>query len=956
LEAGEGGKFAQLEGLFTSGNYKSGIISKIGEYEMKKTRLFFIMIVSIVLLFGLAVPGLAAPDAPPLPSSFYGEIHFQSGDGGPSTDQYVEAHVTGVTGYAARTPILNSGGNLVYAINVPGDDPETTGVEGGVDDGTVTFLIGTRVVATGTFHSGTNFGLNIHPPKANAGGPYAGVVGETLTFSGSATDWFTSETFTYAWDLDNDDAYDNSTAQNPSLSFATTGVKTIKLQVMDSQSGIGTASATVVVVTLGGLAGQTYDGAQHAVTVEGLEGGVTVSSITYNGSATAPTNAGTYTVVVTFSNGATITKTMTIAPKDASVTPNAASKVYGDADPALSGTLNDFLPADGVTATYSRTPGETVAGSPYVISASLSATGLLSNYNITYNTANFTITAKPITVTADSGQTKVYGDDDPALTYTVLPDLVVGDSFTGALSRVAGENVGAYAITQGTLSAGGNYAITFVSANFNITAKSIAVTAEAKTKVYGDADPALTYTFTPALVAGDSFSGALSRVAGENVGPYAILQGTLALSSNYTLDFTGANLTINLRPITITADNKSKVYLETDPALTYTITSGSLAFSDTVTGALVRALGETVGAYAINQGTLALNTNYDLDFVPGTFTINAGAVTVTVTPGQSKVYGTADPVYAYTYSPTTPAVTFTGALSRVAGENAGTYAITQGTLAAANYTITFVPADFTITKDTATVALSNLIQVRDGTPKAVTVTTVPTSLSVDVTYDGLSTVPSAYGTYAVVATVNDTNYQGSASGTLYILESHSLTLKPGWNLVSFNLQPYPSAAPADVLASLGTNFDLVYAWDATGAHPSAGNWMKYDRVQGFGHTLTSMAEAQGFWIHITAATDQTLVVAGLKPTTTSIGLLTTASGWNLIGFPSTSNSTPLSGEVDYPADPTSLIYAYHAADTIDPWKLYDYNGPGYANDLTVLSPDYGYWVYVINPHTWNITY
>ena len=30
-----------------------------------------------------------------------------------------------------------------------------------------------------------------------------------------------------------------------------------------------------------------------------------------------------------------------------------------------------------------------------------------------------------------------------------------------------------------------------------------------------------------------------------------------------------------------------------------------------------------------------------------------------------------------------------------------------------------------------------------------------------------------------------------------------ITLVPGWNLVSFNLQPYPSAAPADVLASLG---------------------------------------------------------------------------------------------------------------------------------------------------------
>ena len=64
----------------------------------------------------------------------------------------------------------------------------------------------------------------------------------------------------------------------------------------------------------------------------------------------------------------------------------------GDAEPALTGTLNGFLPADGVTATYSRTPGETVEGSPYTISAVLSPAGALVNYDVTYNTADFTIT------------------------------------------------------------------------------------------------------------------------------------------------------------------------------------------------------------------------------------------------------------------------------------------------------------------------------------------------------------------------------------------------------------------------------------------------------------------------------------------------------------------------------------------------------------------------------------
>ena len=90
------------------------------------------------------------------------------------------------------------------------------------------------------------------------------------------------------------------------------------------------------------------------------------------------------------------TANFTIGKKTASVTPNAASKTYGDLDPAFTGTLTGFLAADGVTATYSRTAGETVLGSPYTISAVLSPAGVLSNYDITYKTADFTITKRPV--------------------------------------------------------------------------------------------------------------------------------------------------------------------------------------------------------------------------------------------------------------------------------------------------------------------------------------------------------------------------------------------------------------------------------------------------------------------------------------------------------------------------------------------------------------------------------
>nr|MCU0782169.1 MBG domain-containing protein [Akkermansiaceae bacterium] len=67
-----------------------------------------------------------------------------------------------------------------------------------------------------------------------------------------------------------------------------------------------------------------------------------------------------------------------------------------------------------------------------------------------------------------------------------------------------------------------------------------------------------------------------------------------------------------------------------------------------------------------------------------------------------------------------------------------------------------------------TVTLGNLAQTYDGLPKPVSVTTDPPGLAVAVTYDGSDTPPTEVGEYAVVATVTDPNYLGSASGTLVI--------------------------------------------------------------------------------------------------------------------------------------------------------------------------------------------
>jgi hypothetical protein len=172
-----------------------------------------------------------------------------------------------------------------------------------------------------------------------------------------------------------------------------------------------TASAVITTCTLTGVqaqddvscvaSGGTFDTA-NAGTAKTV-----TATVTLNGTAAAD--------YVLSSDTATATATITPAP--ATVTPNNAGKTYGAADPVLTGVLGGFFAVDHVTAAYSRTPGESVAGSPYQISAVLDPAGALANYSITYNTASFTITAtaalsltktaKPTTY-AYAGQTIVY--------------------------------------------------------------------------------------------------------------------------------------------------------------------------------------------------------------------------------------------------------------------------------------------------------------------------------------------------------------------------------------------------------------------------------------------------------------------------------------------------------------------------------------------------------------------
>uniref|UniRef100_UPI0035CB8655 beta strand repeat-containing protein n=1 Tax=uncultured Methylobacterium sp. TaxID=157278 RepID=UPI0035CB8655 len=457
-----------------------------------------------------------------------------------------------------------------------------------------------------------------------------------------------------------------------------------------------------------GLSASGLQGGQGVGVLAGLSNsfGLTAAS-GVAGSPYALSVAGTLTngnYTVTARTGGSFT----ITPRPVTVTADAQSRAYGDANPALTYQVGGrgLANGDGLTGalTTNAATGSSV-GAYAITQGSLAAS---ANYAVTYQGANLTVAARPVTVTADA-QSRAYGDANPALTYQVGGrGLANGDGLTGALTTNAatGSSVGAYAITQGSLAASANYAVTYQGANLTVAARPVTVTADAQSRVYGDANPVLTYAVGGSgLANGDGLTGGLATTAGPTtgIGAYAITQGTLAASANYALTYRGADLAVTARPLTIVAGAQSRTYGDANPALTYTVGESGLVNGDTLTGGLATTAGPTtgIGAYAITQGTLAASTNYAVTYAGAALSVLPRPITVTADNQTRRVSG-ASPALTYTIGGRglVDGDSLSGALVTDADgvSPPGVYTIGRGSLSAnANYSLAFAPGLLTVT-------------------------------------------------------------------------------------------------------------------------------------------------------------------------------------------------------------------------------------------------------------------
>ena len=307
-----------------------------------------------------------------------------------------------------------------------------------------------------------------------------------------------------------------------------------------------------------GLADPTVFPATYAGFVNGETEAVLDTRPVCSASGTAPRNAGLYTItcVGATDNNYEITHntgTLTINKATVSVTPNAKGTTYGAADPTFDFAYGAFQHSDTAsvidTAPTCGVSGAHQDAGTYTIAC---AGGLDNNYLFSFpSTALLTVSKATLTVTANAKET-VYGGADPtfnfaygAFQYTDDPD----DLDTAPTCGVSGahQDAGAYDI----ICSGGdddNYDFTYTKATLTVSKAALTVTANAKEKFAGAADPIFDFAYGPFQYTDDAAAIDTAPTCGVSgahdlSGTYDIICSGGA-DNNYAFTFENGTLTV----------------------------------------------------------------------------------------------------------------------------------------------------------------------------------------------------------------------------------------------------------------------------------------------------------------------------------------------------------------------------------------------------------------------------
>lgn len=258
---------------------------------------------------------------------------------------------------------------------------------------------------------------------------------------------------------------------------------------------------------------------------------------------------------------------------------------------------------------------------------------LVAKTNVTADIFRKAITASVVVDSKTYDGTTAASGHVSALDGLIAGDqITLGDGTYAFTDRNAGS--GKQVLVSGIAMSGAdasNYILTVpATATADILRRTVQVGIVAADKVY---DGSLTASGRVAsvtgIIAGDSVTvdgGQYSFVDANAGADKAVTVVGLAASGadagNYVIAAPeAATAAIFKRSLAVRANDVRAGWFGSAAPLSYTIVAGSIVPGDGFTGELSREPGEVPGRYRIGQGTLAIGTNYDVQFVPGTYVI-----------------------------------------------------------------------------------------------------------------------------------------------------------------------------------------------------------------------------------------------------------------------------------------------------------------------------------------------
>jgi len=532
------------------------------------------------------------------------------------------------------------------------------------------------------------------------------------------------------------------------------------------------APATVNLTSLN----QTYDGSPRTVSASTTPPGKTVT-LTYDGGSTAPVNAGSYAVVATIDEPVyqgSASGTLVVAKASQTITfPTIPSQVATATVPlAATGGGSGNAVTYAVTGPGSIGPDNvlsfTGAGTVNVTASQAGNANYLAAANVTVDVS---VSKAPATISL-SGLDQTYNASPRVVAASTMPPgRAVTLTYNGG--STAPVNAGSYAIVatiddpayQGSASgtlvvAKASQTITFPSIPIQIATATVALAATG-----GGSDNEVTYVVDsgPGAINGTSLTFTTSGTVNVTASQTGNANYLAAPNVSVSVSVGKAPASVNLTGLSQTYDGSPRVVsASTTPsgkAVILTYDGGSTPPVNAGSYAIVATIDDPLYEGSASDTLTVAQASQSLTFAAIPDQIATATVLLTADGGSSAI-----PVIFTSTGPVIigpgNSMTFTGA---------GDASVTATKLGNDNFLpATAITRSFSVSKANSAVTLINLYQAPDGTPRPAGALTVPPDLNVVFTYGGLPTAPTAPGSYAVVATINEALYSGSTSGTLVL--------------------------------------------------------------------------------------------------------------------------------------------------------------------------------------------